>query len=231
MQRLDEWDIEGIHPLCDHASFHLQEKGKNHVCAVALCRTTCSVGELVHISAVVNAGLNISPQKRMCEAPERCQWMMQWCPQSMVPSHKLCEHQEWQDTLDALHRMSWAEVQDALRKYCLAVAAKDCSIIISFTVETGEIGDDVMQTPVIDCHACKNDADKLRNVLEPSKHQAATDKGVMEPVHTCIGSMCIDQQLIWYRVGVVDMDRKSIGKVEHHHGLDREILQAWSRMN
>lgn len=27
MQRLDEWDVEGVQPLCEHALFHLQQQG------------------------------------------------------------------------------------------------------------------------------------------------------------------------------------------------------------
>jgi hypothetical protein len=27
VQRLDEWDVEGIHPLSEHAAFHLKDTG------------------------------------------------------------------------------------------------------------------------------------------------------------------------------------------------------------
>ena len=28
VQRLDEWDVEGVRPLCEHALFHLQKQGE-----------------------------------------------------------------------------------------------------------------------------------------------------------------------------------------------------------
>jgi Inositol-pentakisphosphate 2-kinase len=182
----------------------------------------------------VNAGLGVCPQKQMCVDPDGCQWMMQWHSKtSMLAAHAEYEHHHrYRDTVQALHSMSWGEVQEVLRKYLLSVAAKDCSIIVSYTVaeSAGEDASDVLQTPVMDCHACVNDADKLRDMLHSWKKQAGTDHRVEGPCHCCVGSMRMGQQLVRYRLGVVDMDRKRISKVEHHHELDREILQVWNAL-
>ena len=181
----------------------------------------------------VNSGGGVCPQKRMCCAPRQCAWMLTWHAklQKTAGTHPSCEYDTYQYTSESLHCLCWAQVQDMLRKYCLAVAAKDCSIMVSYTTEREGTADSGMHTAVMDCVACKDDADRLRCMLEPAEHQAGspTHGPCEQPVHTCIGSVCIGQQVVRYRVGVVDMDRKSIGKVESHMKLDREILQAWNR--
>lgn len=171
------------------------------------------------------------PQQKMCGEPDKCLWMLKWSSQfqGRARPDTPCERALHQVAVEALHRTSWAEVKDILRRYCLAVAAKDCSIIVSYTTQCEAAAAPSMQRPVMDCDACKNDADRLRCMLEPAKNQAPADKGGERLVHTCIGSVRVGQQMVRYRVGVVDMDRKSIGKVESHQKLDQEILQAWNR--
>ena len=71
-----------------------------------------------------------------------------------------------------------------LRKYCLAVAAKDCSIMVSYTTEREGTADSGMHTAVMDCVACKDDADRLRYMLEAAKHPAPTHKTCEQLVHT-----------------------------------------------
>jgi hypothetical protein len=189
----------------------------------------------------VLAGLDISVQNHMCEKPETCAWMVQWHSErrqqeeeDSVAAQKSSEHEKHYDALEAMHRVPWAEVQDVLQKYCLAVAAKDCSIMLSYSAQsedgqvepTGAIPEHVM-----DCRACKHDATKLLNVLNPSQHRGDTCLREQALIHTCVDSIRMDGQLIRYRLGVVDMDRKSTGKVESRHELEQNILQCWKRMS
>jgi hypothetical protein len=183
----------------------------------------------------VHAGLCTHLQKQMCDDPQHCQWMNQWqSRRSVVAEHGNDgqQHRSHEDAVAALHRMSWGEVKEVLRKYCLSVAAKDCSIIVSYSVLEGEADStaEVLQTPVMDCLACAHDAARFRDMLCSWNKQLGTDHSAEVPFHCCVGSMRVGPDLVRYRMGVVDMDRKSIMKVQRHHELDQEISQAWNAL-
>lgn len=232
MQTLDTCDVEGIQPLCAHALFHIRMAGARSFLNLRLVIVLVPCQLVLIFAACADVDI-FDPTKKMCGDPEVCPWMVEWGLQrtqlfqdGVINDQEACKHWE---TLQALHEMTWQDVRDVLHSHCLAVAAKDCSIVLSYTIKDSARERECRQSLVMDCNACKCDADRFWNMLAPTKYQAGSVKRLPQLDHSCVGCVCMDAQVIRYRLGVVDMDRKSITKIDKHLALDQQILHCWKQ--
>lgn len=166
----------------------------------------------------------------MCEDPWTCAWFKRW-HSTCEPSSSPKMSSEWTTAHLALHRSSWNVVISTLRQYLIAMAAKDCSIMCSFTAakdsdfdsassdqtEQRQISPAVEARPGTECNACK---------------QAASSLPVsFTQVHTCCHLLKTSNYTFRYRIAIMDLDRKHIGRIAVQKQLDQAILDCCEKIS
>jgi hypothetical protein len=137
--------------------------------------------------------------------------------------------QQWWHAQEALHMSSWQEATFALRKYCLAVAAKDCSIMVSYAMQSPSANADAASmraSAVSQCQGCKQSVEKLIQRPYDSALEFTSNQGVQQE-HTCVHTLMMGIHPVRFRIAIVDMDRKGTSKISKHRLLDQQILTAW----
>lgn len=105
--------------------------------------------------------------------------------------------------ISALLDLPRHEAIRVLRNYCISATAKDCSVMIAMErVDPGPAG--TSETP-----------QPLRQGVE------FEECGLVHLVPQVL--------MLRYRVTIVDLDRKSLGKIPKHHDLDRRIMACAQR--
>lgn len=181
----------------------------------------------------------------MCMDPDTCAWFQQWQGHHLSRNSSTTDNSRWRASHTAIHRCSWDKVISILRRYLVAMAAKDCSIMCAFhVVEKGRTEQSRWVTPHAarpccrvgighrkECGGCALAASSLRHSCTPctaTGHLFAPDES--SAAHTCFNVLRSTEHTVKYRVAVVDVDRKHVRKIPVQEALDQSILKCCRTM-
>ena len=106
--------------------------------------------------------------------------------------------------LDKMARAGESARLDLLADYCIATTAKDCSILVAMASSNNKL--------------TESSTSSARSTYDAS-HDAPVKQGLRPCELGSFGGVC-------YRVTVVDLDCKSLRKLEGHKRLDEDIIRA-----
>lgn len=179
----------------------------------------------------------------MCSDLNTCAWLRRWRRDAEFE----CKSSGEREAHIAMHRSSWEEVLSMLRRYLIAMAAKDCSIMCAFEAEhldssgsqphaqfspclSGQRQDGAQASTAKDCRACHLQAAYLKELCSPMPASGSLrDFQGSEAVHTCCRVLQIAGNNVKYRVAVMDLDRKHACRIPVQSVLDRYIMECCRR--
>lgn len=179
----------------------------------------------------------------MCMDPDTCTWFQQWQAHHSLKNSSRTENR-WRAAHTEMHRCSWEEVISVLRRYLIAMAAKDCSIMCAFHVdEKGRSERYQGVAPHVyracqgagvetkKCEGCESAASSIRRLCTPctaTGHLLAPDRS--SAAHTCFNVLSSTEHTVKYRMAVVDVDCKHVCKIPVQETTDQAILKCCRRI-
>lgn len=189
--------------------------GAGQACAQRAWAPCCVAGE--------HAG-----HQPMCAAPAACPWMLEWRAAWPADSADASDADidRWARAQSGLHAGSWASMGAVLRNYMIAVAAKDCSIMLAVARSDMHASNHAVASHVAPCEACELQLRRAQRHLVGDASTGLTRSPPEKP-HECVARVSVRGQNFVYRLGLVDFDRKPLSKIAEHRRKDEDILRNW----